>query len=294
VVFPDPRLVVAELIEPLDQFEVAAQREARVLAGRMERRDEDSEAHARDERSGQVELLFGSASGPQRSRNAAQHRTLAAPLHRCCARVADPGHCAPPNRDRGPRTNRKPGTSPRSSFDDRPTRSPRLNLFVANADTRRYLPRPATEEALVLLEQRVVVERAEATLLVGPPGIGKSMLLRVLAQRLRRTLRSVTLGAGDIDAPTFCSFVLDQLHRDASEDPEQAILLLAADFSAKRSALVIAIDAAERLPLATAGRLGALAMTAGGGLRIVAAAPEPRRPRAHSAATGHRSRCAHR
>jgi energy-coupling factor transporter ATP-binding protein EcfA2 len=156
-----------------------------------------------------------------------------------------------------------------------PIRSPRLNLFVASGDTRRYLPRPATEESLALLEQRVVVERAEATLLVGPPGIGKSMLLRVLAQRLRRTLRSVTLGAGDIDAPTFCSFVLDQLHRDASDDPEQAILLLAADFSARRSALVIAIDAAERLPLATAGRLGALAMTAGGGLRIVAAAPEP-------------------
>jgi len=156
-----------------------------------------------------------------------------------------------------------------------PIRSPRLNLFVASGDTRRYLPRPATEEVLARLEQRVVVDRAEATLLIGPPGIGKSMLLRVLAQRVRRTLRSVTLGAGDIDAPTFCSFVLDQLHRDASDDPEQAILLLAANFSAMRSALVIAIDAAERLPLATAGRLGALAMAAGGGLRIVAAAPEP-------------------
>lgn len=156
-----------------------------------------------------------------------------------------------------------------------PIRSPRLNLFVASVDTRRYLPRPATEAALARLEQRVVVDRAEATLLVGPPGIGKSMLLRVLVQRLRRTLRSVTIGAGEIDAPTVCAFVLDQLHRDASDDPEQAILLLAADWSAKRSALVIAIDDAERLPLATAGRLGALAMAAGGGLRLVAAAPEP-------------------
>ena len=86
----------------------------------------------------------------------------------------------------------------------------------------------------------------------------------------------------EIDAPTLCAFVLDQLHRDASEDPEQAILLLAADWSAKRSALVIAIDDAERLPLATAGRLGALAMAAGGGLRIVAAAPEPATALAHA------------
>ena len=40
--------------------------------------------------------------------------------------------------------------------------------------------------------------RLPPLLLDGPPGIGKSMLLRVLVQRLRRTLRTVTLGAGDI------------------------------------------------------------------------------------------------
>ena len=153
--------------------------------------------------------------------------------------------------------------------------SPHLNLFVASDDTRRYLPRPATEEALAQLERRILVDRAEATVLVGPPGIGKSMLLRVLVQRLRRTLRTVTLGAGDIDAPTLCAFALAQLRLEASSDPEQAVLLLAAEWSAKRSALVIAIDAAERLPLATAGRLGALAMIAGDGLRIVAVAQEP-------------------
>jgi energy-coupling factor transporter ATP-binding protein EcfA2 len=156
-----------------------------------------------------------------------------------------------------------------------PIHSPHLNLFVASDDTRRYVPRPATEEALAALEQRITVDREETTLLVGPPGIGKSMLLRVLVSRLRRTLRTVTLGAGDIDAPTLCAFVLAQLRLEASNDPEQSVLLLAAEWSAKRSALVIAIDAAERLPLATAGRLGALAMTAGGGMRIVAAAPEP-------------------
>ncbi len=156
-----------------------------------------------------------------------------------------------------------------------PIHSPHLNLFVASDDTRRYLARPATEQALATLEQRIVEDHADTTLLVGPPGIGKSMLLRVLAQRLRRTLRTVTLGAGDIDAPTLCAFALAQLRIEASNDPEQAVLMLAAAWSAKRSALVIAIDAAEQLPLTTAGRLGALAMTAGGGLRIVAAAVEP-------------------
>ena len=156
-----------------------------------------------------------------------------------------------------------------------PSRSPRLHLFVQNDDAHRYLPRPAMEDALARLERRIVEDAAIATLVSGPAGIGKSMLLRVLAQRLRRKLRTVRLSAGDITAPTLCAFVLDQLHVDATPDPEQAILLLAAEWSAKRSALVVAIDAAEQLPLATAGRLGGLAMTAGGGLRIVAAALEP-------------------
>jgi hypothetical protein len=95
-------------------------------------------------------------------------------------------------------------------------------------------------------------------------------------------LRTVTLSAGDIDAPTLCAFVLAQLRLEASNDPEQSVLLLAADWSAKRSALVIAIDAAEQMSLTTAGRLGALAMTAGGGLRIVAAAAEPATELAHA------------
>jgi hypothetical protein len=111
-----------------------------------------------------------------------------------------------------------------------PVRSPRLNLFVQSDDPQRYLPRPATEDALMELEQRILDDKADATLLVGPAGIGKSMLLRVVAQRLRRTLRVVRIGAGDISAPTLCALVLDQLHVDPSPDPEQAILLLAAEW----------------------------------------------------------------
>jgi hypothetical protein len=156
-----------------------------------------------------------------------------------------------------------------------PIRSPRLHLFVANDDPRRYLPRPATELALAQLEARVLEDCAAVTLLVGPPGIGKSLLLRVLVQQLRSTLRTVTLGAGDIDATTLCAFVLDQLRADPGDDPEHALLMLAADYGMKRSALVIALDSAEQLPLDTAGRLGALALTAGGSLRVVAAAQEP-------------------
>ena len=43
VVLADPRLVVAELVEVNDQVEVTFQGQGRVLAGRVERRHEDSE-----------------------------------------------------------------------------------------------------------------------------------------------------------------------------------------------------------------------------------------------------------
>jgi len=42
----DPGLVVAELIEPLDQLEIAVERGGGVLADRVEGRHEDAEAHA--------------------------------------------------------------------------------------------------------------------------------------------------------------------------------------------------------------------------------------------------------
>ena len=70
-------------------------------------------------------------------------------------------------------------------------------------------------------------------------------------------------------------FVLDQLRVDPGDDPEHALLMLAADYGMKRSALVIALDSAQQLPLETAGRLGALALSAGGSLRIIAAAQDP-------------------
>ena len=47
VVLADPHLVEAEAIEVLDQVEIALQGERGVLARRMERRHEQSEAHRR-------------------------------------------------------------------------------------------------------------------------------------------------------------------------------------------------------------------------------------------------------
>lgn len=155
-----------------------------------------------------------------------------------------------------------------------PALSTHLNLFVSTSDPRRYLPRPSTEAALVWLERRVWGERAPATLVTGAAGMGKSLLLRVFAQRMRGRYRTVAIPGLDVDAPTLCTMVLDLLKVDAGDDPERALLFHAARLDSRSSGLLLLIDDAQRLTLATAGRLGALA-EASGGLRIVAAMAEP-------------------
>jgi type II secretory pathway predicted ATPase ExeA len=149
----------------------------------------------------------------------------------------------------------------------------RLNLFAATSDPRRYLPRSATDVTLVRLERRIRVERAGATLLIGPPGIGKSIVLRVFGQRMRSDYRVVSIAGGDFDAATLCALLLDQLRVDAGDDAERALLLTAAEWEARGSALIVQIDDAHELPAATASRLGGL-VEACVGLRVVAAAVE--------------------
>jgi len=46
MVLADPRLVIAEPIEPFDQLHVARHRQRRVLAEAMKRREENAEFHA--------------------------------------------------------------------------------------------------------------------------------------------------------------------------------------------------------------------------------------------------------
>jgi hypothetical protein len=148
------------------------------------------------------------------------------------------------------------------------------NPFVQNGDPRRYLPRPACEAALAELE-RALRTGALATLLAGPAGIGKSLLLRVLAHRLRRDFRVVLVPGLRLAAHQICDWALELLRSPRSEDPERDLALQAAEWKRRGSALVIAIDGAHELSPVTAGRLGGLALAADGGLRWLVEASLP-------------------
>jgi hypothetical protein len=159
--------------------------------------------------------------------------------------------------------------------------STHYNLFVATTDPRRYLPRAATEAALLWLERRVYGESAPASLVSGAAGMGKSLLLRVFAQRMRDRFRTVAIPGLDTDATTLCTMLLDLLKVAPGNDAEQGLLFHAAQLESRGSALLVLIDEAQCLSLATAGRLGALAETSGG-LRIVAATNEAHGPLARA------------
>ena len=149
-----------------------------------------------------------------------------------------------------------------------------LNPFVQSGDARRYLPRPACEAALAELE-RALRAGALATLLAGPAGIGKSLLLRALAHRLRRDFRVAVVPGLRLAPHQICDWVLELLRIPRSEDPERDLSMQAADWKRRGSALVVAIADAHELSPETAGRLAGLAFAADGGLRWVVEASEP-------------------
>jgi DamX protein len=149
-----------------------------------------------------------------------------------------------------------------------------LNPFFDSGDLRRYLPRPACEAALAAIEGALRAG-ALAMLLAGPPGIGKSMLLRALAHRLRRDFRVALLPAVGLEAHEICAWALALLRAERGEDPECELAMRAADWKRRGSALVVLIDDAHQLSLDAASRLAGLALAADGGLRWVATTREP-------------------
>ena len=85
VVLADPRLVEAELVEPLDELAVALQTERRVLVDGMKRRHEDAETQTRTQHG--ISFSFGSVS---RSSALTPHRRE---IRRCEMRRSAPLAC---------------------------------------------------------------------------------------------------------------------------------------------------------------------------------------------------------
>jgi len=142
--------------------------------------------------------------------------------------------------------------------------------FAPTADPARYVRRDACERALAELIRALGRSRGPVAL-TGPPGLGKTLLLRVLAERLRGCACPVHLPYPALAASDLCAWALKELRIPGDGDPEAAVVAAA---RRARRPIVLLVDEASLLPLATARRLAHLCAASRGALRVVAAASD--------------------
>lgn len=149
---------------------------------------------------------------------------------------------------------------------------PTPDPFGMTADPETYMPRAATERALAELE-RALLAGEFPVVLTGPPGIGKTLLLRVVQRRLTGRVRCIYIAYAALAPTEFCGLILGLLGEPmtTSDDPEAALLASAHSFAEAGTPLALLIDDASAIPRDTAGRIGALAAGSRGALQILAA-----------------------
>ena len=90
--------------------------------------------------------------------------------------------------------------------------------FGPTASAATYVPRRATDEAFACLE-RAVVQEGRVGLLYGPGGLGKTLLLRRLAESARDLLKPVHLPYAAMTPDEVCSWTLEALGASSVDDP---------------------------------------------------------------------------
>ena len=114
--------------------------------------------------------------------------------------------------------------------------------FGETANPDEYIPRDACEEALAALEG-AVFDRCEPAALIAPPGMGKSLLLRVFAQRVEHRIDVVELAYGAMPFDDLCEWTLRLLGAEVAAEPREQLAHWLKDRD-----LLLAIDDASSLP----------------------------------------------
>lgn len=141
-------------------------------------------------------------------------------------------------------------------------------LFEESCDPHGYIPRRASEEVLRCLSQ-LVRDGEPAVVLHGPAGIGKSMLMRVLAERFEDERRVAFVPLGDAPAPELTHRLLDELSEPATDDPADALVRAASAASRGEPRLLLMVDHANLAPIASSLQLVDAAKKAAPHLTVV-------------------------
>ena len=143
-----------------------------------------------------------------------------------------------------------------------------MDPFPITADPASYQPREATESALQRLEDGFRRGR-RVQVLSGPPGLGKTLLLHVLAARLDRDFKTLYLPYVSLAWQDLCAWILGLLGEPAGAFPDRELLGSARRFALRGRPLLLLVDEASGIPAESAEALGQLVDEAGGALRVL-------------------------
>ncbi len=144
--------------------------------------------------------------------------------------------------------------------------------FGLTPDTGAYVPRAATERVLAELVAGVQAAGARIAIL-GPAGVGKTLLLHLLAERSAPGLRSVYLPNPRFGPEEICTWIAHSLGAPAGEDASGLLRAWLEHLREKEQACLLLVDDVDGMPEASARWLGQLVAETHGGLRLAMAAP---------------------
>lgn len=149
--------------------------------------------------------------------------------------------------------------------------------FGLTPNPAAYVPREASERALAQLLE--AVERGDRpAVLIGPPGLGKTLLLHVLARRVGHELHVAYVPNPALDPEGLCRWVLAALGSPAVSEPVTTLEGLLDGLRERDSALLLLVDDVGTLPIETASWLSELCARSRGALRVAIAALEDSEP----------------
>ena len=146
--------------------------------------------------------------------------------------------------------------------------------FPPTANPAGYVANAGSEQALADLERWALASRKPICVLRGPPGMGKTLLLKLFAARMQHAFEAAFVPHPDCDPNGLCRAVLAALGAPPAEDPRAGLADALKARRALGARLLIAIDEADFLPRDTATWLVDLAGSSGGAVRVLLAMTE--------------------
>ncbi len=160
----------------------------------------------------------------------------------------------------------------------RPAEAWRVDPFGVTADPRLYVPRLATEDALAELRSAFAAG-GRLSVLSGPPGLGKTLILHVLAEQLAEHARCVHLPYAALPMDELAHWALARL----GETPQPGVAFpdalagVALREAAAGRSLLLLMDDASALPVQAARDLCKLVAQLEGAIGVIVVLADDRR-----------------